>query len=91
YLPPTEGWDSFKKAVNETHVKGGRICVLPLTSCCSFNATGWQDFISHAPRDREGNLYLSRWSIHNNTGQVIGQAAFIVSPGKAGTRYVFKF
>ncbi|MBO3753751.1 MAG: hypothetical protein FGF53_02550 [Candidatus Brockarchaeota archaeon] len=40
YLPPTEGWASFKKAVNETHVKGGRICVLPLTSCYSFNATG---------------------------------------------------
>lgn len=82
YLPPTEGWNSFKNAINETHVKGGRICVLPLTSCYSFNATGWQDFIPHAPRDYEGKLYISCWEIINNTGLATRQAAFVVSPGE---------
>ncbi|MEM3886515.1 MAG: DUF6259 domain-containing protein [Candidatus Methanomethylicia archaeon] len=90
YFPPTEGWDSFKKAVNETHAKGGRICVLPLTSCCSFNSTYWQDFITHAPRDYEGNPYVFSWRIHNNTGELTKQVAFIVSPGESWSNYILQ-
>lgn len=82
YLPPTEGWSSFTKAVNDTHTSGGRVFVLPLTSSYSFNASGWQDFILHAPRDREGNLYVSNWSIENNAGMITAQSAFIVSPSE---------
>ena len=82
YLPPTEGWASFIAAVNDTHANGGRVSVLPLTSSYSFDASGWQDFILHAPRDREGNLYVSDWSIENNSDRITAQSAFIVSPSE---------
>jgi len=82
YLPPTEGWDNFVDAVNGTHAKDGRVSVLPLTSSYSFNATGWQDFVLHAPRDREGNPYIFEWSIQNNSDRLTRQCAFVVSPGE---------
>lgn len=90
YFPPTEGWDSFKKAVNETHAKGGRICVYPHTSYCSFNSTCWQDFILNAPRDYEGNLYVFSWGILKNNGEPSSETAFIVGPGERWSNYVLQ-
>jgi len=81
FLSPTEGWPSFRSAINETHANGGRVSVLPLTSCYSFNTTDWQDFVLHAPRDREGNLYISNWSIQNDS-ESSELFAFVVNPSE---------
>jgi hypothetical protein len=82
YLPPTEGWESFARAITEAHSYGGRIVVLPVTSHFSFNATGWQEAIVHAPKKRSGEPYVSAWTIYNNSGLLTRQAAFLMSPGE---------
>jgi uncharacterized protein YjgD (DUF1641 family) len=81
YLPPSEGWSSFDLAVRGTHYNGGRVMVpVPSILTYSFNASGWQEAVNYAPRDRWGNLYTQTWYIHNNSGIVVKQVGFIMAP-----------
>ncbi len=81
YLPPSEGWSSFDSAVQGAHYNGGRVMVpVPSILTYSFNASGWQEAVNYAPRDRWGNLYTQTWYIHNNSGIVVEQVGFIMAP-----------
>jgi hypothetical protein len=81
YLPPSEGWSSFDSAVQGAHYNGGKVMVpVPSIISYSFNASGWQEAVNYAPRDRWGNLYTQTWYIHNNSGIVVKQVGFIMAP-----------
>jgi translation initiation factor IF-1 len=81
YFPPTEGWVSFDAAVQGAHRNGGRVMVpVPYILTHSFNASGWEEVVNYAPRDRWGNLYTQVWYIHNNSGVVVKQVGFAVAP-----------
>jgi hypothetical protein len=81
YFPPTEGWESFDAAIQGVHRRGGKVMVpVPAISSYSFNASGWQEAVNYAPRDRWGNLYTYTWYIHNNSGVLVKQVSFTMTP-----------
>ena len=81
YFPPTEGWDSFNAAVQGVHYKKGKVMVpVPAINIYSFNASGWEEAMKYAPRDRWGNLYTYTWYIHNNSGVIVKQVGFMMAP-----------